>query len=81
MSTFTSAGGVIVVELAEDEVVREPEEEEEDDRQQDDDGEHLPAHRLAEAVLDDDGDRAQSVSPPTASRYVSSSVEVSTRTP
>ena len=68
-------------QLAEHVVVREPEEEQEGGRQHEDDGEHLPAHRLAEAVLDDDGDGAQSVSPPTASRYVSSSVEVSTRTP
>ena len=70
-----------LVELREDVVVREPEEKEERERQQDDDGEDLAPHRLAKAVLDDDRDRAQSVSPPTASRYVSSSVEVSTRTP
>ena len=57
-----------LVELPEDVVVREPEEKEEDDREQDDHREHLAAHRFSEAVLDDDGDRAQSVSPPTASR-------------
>ena len=57
-----------LVELVEDVVVREPEEEEEEQGQEEDDGEHLPPHRLAEAVLDDHADAAQDVSPPTASR-------------
>ena len=68
-------------QLREDVMVREPEQEEEHHREQHDDGEHPAPDGLTEAVLDDDGDGAQSVSPPTASRYVSSSVEVSTRTP
>ena len=55
-------------QLVEHVVVREPEEEQEGGGQQDDDGEHLAPHGFAEPVLDDDGDRAQSVSPPTASR-------------
>jgi hypothetical protein len=49
-------------------VVREPEEEEERRGQHQDDGENLAPHRFAKAVLDDDGDGLQSVSPPTASR-------------
>ena len=68
-------------QLAEHVVVREPEEEQEHHGQHEHDREHLAAHRLAKAVLDDDADGSQSVSPPTASRYVSSSVDVSTRTP
>jgi hypothetical protein len=69
------------VELREHEVVREPEEEEEDGGQEQHDGEHPPPHRLAEAVFDDRRDGDHDVSPPTASRYVSSSVDVSTRAP
>ena len=55
-------------EVAEHEVVRDPEQEQEERRQHEDDEEHLPPNRLAEAVPGDDHDRAQSVSPPTASR-------------
>ena len=68
VSTWTSWGGVISRARPADEVVREPEENEEDRGEHDDDREHLPAHRLAQRVLDDDRDVAQFVSPPTASR-------------
>ena len=67
-STSTSLGGVISVELTVDEVGGQPEKNEKDDGQQQDDREDLPPQRLPQRVLDDDGDRAQSVSPPTASR-------------
>ena len=55
-------------EVAEHEVVRNPEQEQEERRQHEDDEEDLPPNGLAEAVPGNDGDRAQSVSPPTASR-------------
>src|SRR5207248_167478 len=57
-------------------VVRKPEEDEEHRRQQDDDREHLPAQGLPEAVARDREHGAHDTSSPTASRYVSSSVDV-----
>src|SRR5206468_182348 len=68
-------------ESAEDVVRREPEKGEEDRREYHDDCEHLPPHRLAEAVAHDRQHDAHETSSPTASRYVSSSVDVRTRTP
>src|SRR6185312_12095062 len=68
-------------EACEDVVRGEPEEDEERCRQQHDDRKHLPPHRLAEAVAHDRQNDAQETSSPTASRYVSSSVDVRTRTP
>jgi hypothetical protein len=62
-------------------VVREPVEEEEAGRQQQDDGEDLPPERLPQPVDDDRPDAVQEASSPTASRYVSSRVDVSTCTP
>ena len=70
-----------VLDVAEDVVVGEPVEAEETERQKQHDGEHLAPQRLAQAVADDREDCAHEVSPPTASRYVSSSVEVRTLTP
>ena len=76
-----SRGRRDVLDVAEDVVVCKPVEPEEAEGQQEDDREHLPPQGFAQAVADDDKDRAHDVSPPTASRYVSSSVEVSARTP
>ncbi len=59
----------------------EPEEDEERRCQQDDDGEHLAPHGFPEAVAHDRQHAAQETSSPTASRYVSSSVDVRARTP
>src|SRR5204862_216439 len=68
-------------ESAEDVVRREPEEGEEDRREHHYDGEHLPPHGLPEAVAHDRQHDVHETSSPTASRYVSSRVDVSTRTP
>jgi hypothetical protein len=62
-------------------VVREPEEDEEEGRQHHDDRKHLPQQGFPEAVAGDREDCAQETSSPTASRYVSSSVDVRMRTP
>ena len=70
-----------VGDVAEDVVVGEPVEREERRGQQQYDHEDLAPQGLAEAVTRDRQDRAHDDSSPTASRYVSSSVEVSTRTP
>src|SRR2546425_61568 len=61
--------------------VADPVEGQEPDREQADDDEHLAPHGLAESVAGDRPDRRHLVSPPTASTYTSSSVEVSTRAP
>jgi hypothetical protein len=74
-------GRTDVTEVAEEVVVGEPVEEEEARGQQQDDREDFSPQCLAQGVADDDRDRAHDVSPPTASRYVSSRVEVRTRTP